>query len=194
MPISLSQIPAGFRIPLYYVEVDPSKAGLPINRLPALLVGIKLATGTAAVNVPLPISSQAQADASFGPGSHLARMFAAYFANNFTQETWGLPIAEGTTAAAGSITVSSPPTAAGTLHLYIAGRHVPVAVQANDTVGTVATSIGAAITADTNLPVVKGTVSAGLCPVTCKWKGTSGNDIIMSDNFYGPTGGELMPT
>src|SRR5215831_10468458 len=148
MPVSFSQIPAGWRIPLYYVEVDPSKAGSSIIRLPALLAGIKLAAGTAVQDVPLPIASQAQADAAFGQGSQLANMFTAFFANNFSQEVWGLPVAEGTTAAAGSITVASPPTAAGTLDLYIAGIHVPVGVQAGDTVSVVATAIGAAIAAN----------------------------------------------
>src|SRR5580765_1849271 len=53
MPISFSQIPADLKIPLYWVEVDPSKAGLPVLYQPSLLVGImKAATkkvGTAAV-------------------------------------------------------------------------------------------------------------------------------------------------
>jgi phage tail sheath gpL-like len=40
MPISFSQIPADLKIPLYWVEVDPSKAGLPVLYQPSLLVGI----------------------------------------------------------------------------------------------------------------------------------------------------------
>ena len=43
MPISFSNIPATWRVPLYWVEVDPSKAGFPVNRQAALLVGTKLA-------------------------------------------------------------------------------------------------------------------------------------------------------
>jgi len=194
MPVSFNNIPAGWRIPLYYVEVDPSKAGSSIIRMPALLVGIKLTAGTAAQDVPLPIASQAQADAAFGQGSQLAMMFTAFFANNFSQEVWGLPVLEGSTAAAGSITVASPPTAAGTIDLYIAGIHVPVAVQAGDTVSIVATNIGNAIAANPNLPVVKGTVAAGLCPVNVKWKGVSGNDVDITYNYYGAIGGEILPT
>src|SRR5262245_6248125 len=128
MPISFSHIPALWRVPLYYVEVDPSKAGYPVNRLPTLLVGcmnqaVGVWKGTATVDVPIPVASQAQADALFGQGSQLACMFERYFANNWAQETWGLPLAEGSTAATGTITVSTAPTQAGTLHLYIGGRH-----------------------------------------------------------------------
>ena len=193
MPISFSNIPDGFRIPLYYVEIDPSKAGLPINRMPALIVGIKIAAGNAPADVPTPIASQAQADRAFGQGSELSCMTRAFLANNFAQELWCLPVAEGTTAATGTITVATPPTDAGTLHLYIGGYHVPVGVAASDTVAIVAASIKSAIAAMPNLPVVGGTVTAGACPITCKWKGVTGNDIVLSDNYYGRVGGEIMP-
>jgi len=197
MPVSFNNIPAGFRIPLYYVEVDPSKAGFPINRLPTLLVGHMITTagpnkGTALPDVPIPVASQAHADNLFGQGSQLASMFRAYFANNWAQETWGLPMTEGSTSATGTITVSTTPTAAGTLHLYIAGRHVPVPVLATDTTQTVATAIAAAITADKSL-LVSANAATSIVTVTSKGKGTYGNDIKVQDNYYGPTGGEVMP-
>lgn len=197
MPVSFNQIPAGFRIPLYYVEVDPSKAGFPINRLPALLVGHMITTagpnkGTALPDIPVPISSQALADNLFGQGSQLSCMARAYFANNWAQELWALPMTEGSTAATGTITVSTVPTAAGTLHLYVAGRHVPVPVLAGDTTVIVAASIASAITADKSLPV-SAIAATSICTVTCKGKGTYGNDIKLMDNLHGPTGGEIMP-
>jgi phage tail sheath gpL-like len=77
MPISFSRIPSGWKIPLYWAEVDSTKAGLPINRTPTLLTGIKRTAGTAVANIPVPVSSQAQADALFGRGSQLAGMFRA---------------------------------------------------------------------------------------------------------------------
>src|SRR4029077_12898550 len=42
MPISFAQIPANIKVPLYWVEVDPSMAGLPTLNLRALLVGTML--------------------------------------------------------------------------------------------------------------------------------------------------------
>jgi phage tail sheath gpL-like len=194
MPISFSKIPASWRQPLYWVEVDPSKAGSPVNVLPALLVGIQItATATAPVNVAVPIASQAQADYAFGQGSQLAQMFKHYFANNWAGEVYGLPVAEGSAAATGTITVATAPTVAGTLHLYIAGEHVPVAVSATDTVSVVGTAIAAAINANKDLPVTA-SPAGSIVTVTARWKGLAGNDIKMSDNYYGAIGGEIMPT
>ena len=47
------------------------------------------AVGTAVPNVPIPIGSQAMAEEFFGPGSELAQMFRAFYANNFANEVWG---------------------------------------------------------------------------------------------------------
>lgn len=195
MPISFNRIPANWKQPLYWVEVDPSKAGLPINRAPSLLVGVQLTGPTAShatVNVPIPIASQAQADYAFGQGSQLARMFRAYFANNWAGEVWGLPVVEGSTAAAGTITFTSPATAAGTVDLYIGGNNVPVAIASGDSVTTMATTTAAAINANKDLPVTA-SPSAGVVTVTCKGKGVYGNDIKMSDSYYGAIGGEQLP-
>lgn len=196
MPISFDSIPANFRIPLYYVEVDASKAGLPINRLPTVLVGHMVTTGSdpgnAAVNVPLPIASQAMADDAFGAGSMLANMFETYFKNNFAQEVWGIPLAEGSTAATKTITVTAAPTLAGTLHLYIAGRHVPVPIASGDTTSIVAASIATAINALPNLPMTA-SPSSSVVTATVKGKGTYGNGISIIANYYGPTGGDIMP-
>ena len=53
MPISFAQIPSNIKVPLYWVEVDPSMAGLPSLNLRGLLVGTMLAksqkVGTAVV-------------------------------------------------------------------------------------------------------------------------------------------------
>src|SRR4249919_2900676 len=110
MPISFSQIPANWRMPLYWVELDPSKAGLPTFAGRSLLIGLMSATGSALPNVPIALASQAQADALFGQGSMLAGMFRSFFANNWANEVWGLPVAEPTGAAAtGNITVVTAP-------------------------------------------------------------------------------------
>ena len=71
----------------------------PVIRQPSLLVGVMTAPGNATPNVAIAIGSQAQADARFGEGSELSRMFKAFFANNFANEVWGLPMAEGSAAA-----------------------------------------------------------------------------------------------
>ncbi len=192
MPISFSRIPANWRMPLYWVEVDSSKAGLPINRTPTLLVGIKRTASPGVVNVPVPVSSQAQADALFGRGSQLAGMFRAYFANNWASEVWALPVAEGSTAASGTIAFSGTATASGTVHLYIGGRHVTVAVASGDSATTVATAAAAAINADLD-SYVTATPSTGTVTCAVREKGTYGNDIRLTDSYYGAVGGEVLP-
>src|SRR5215472_3473043 len=196
MPISFSQIPSDIKVPLYWVEVDPSKAGLPTLGLRALLVGTMLGPtlASATPDVPIAIGSQAQADAAFGAGSELSRMFKSYYSNNFANEVWGLGMPEpsGGTAATGTITVTSAPTAPGTIHLYISGDHVPVDVGATDTTATVATNIAAAINAMFDLPVAA-TAATSTVTLTTLWKGINGNDITVVVNYDGTIGGEILP-
>jgi phage tail sheath gpL-like len=198
MPISFAQIPSNIKVPLYWVEVDPSMAGLPSLNLKALLVGTMNSDGTAVPDVPIAIGSVATAEAKFGIGSELTRMFTVFFKNNFANEVWAGPVAEpvAATAATGKITVATPPTEAGTIHLYIGGIYVPVNVGATDTVDEVATAIVDACVATTALAVeavVNGTTAAEV-DLTCSFKGINGNDITVMLDYYGQIGGEIEPT
>jgi phage tail sheath gpL-like len=194
MPVSFSQIPAEIKVPLYWVEVDPSKAGLPVLKQPALLVGTMLTIGTAAPDIPLVIGSQAQADDAFGQGSELARMFRAFYANNVSGIVYGLGVVEpvAATAATGTITVATAPTEAGTIHLYIGGTHVPVNVGASDTVNEIHTAISFAINDNPDLPVTS-TGGPTDVTITAVWKGISGDEISVAMNYYGTVGGESTP-
>ena len=204
MPISFNDFPQNWRIPLFWLEVDPSQAGLPVRRQPALIAGQMLTAsagaslaGTATPDVPISVGSLAQAKALFGEGSMLERMFARFFDNAFGQEVWAAPVAEPAAGAKahGVLVVAQPPTDAGTLFLYIAGQQVVVGIAANDNASSVAASIVTAINAMATLPVVAaltGTSSASVT-LTCKWKGSTGNDIYISANYYGAIGGETYP-
>ena len=194
MPISFANIPENIKVPLYWVEVDPSKAGLPTINLRALLVGTKITAGTATPNFAVPIGTQAQADAAFGQGSELARMFRAHFSNNFANEVWGLPVAEpgGAVAASANITVTQQASEAGTIHFYIAGEHVPVNIGATDTSSQIASAINVAINDLDDLPVTS-TVASNIVTLTSVFKGINGNDISVKVNYYGIIGGERLP-
>jgi len=194
MPISFANIPANIKVPLYWVEVDPSMAGLPSINLRALLVGTATTDGVAPHDIPVPISSQAQADRAFGPGSELSRMFKAFFANNFANEVWGLPMAEtvAASAASGPITITQAPTAAGTIHLYISGDKVPVNVSSTDTVDGIAAAIADAINENLALPVTA-VAALGVVTLTSVFKSINANDINVSLNYYGSRGGEQTP-
>ena len=197
MPISFSQIPADWRLPLYWVEVDPSKAGLWTINQPSLLVGIMTSDGVAVPDVAIPVGTQAQADKQFGQGSQLANMFAAFFRNNFANEVWAVPVIEpeAGTAATGTITVTVDPSGheAGTIDLYIAGQHVPVNIGATDTVNDINVAISAQINENFDLPVTS-VGAPTVVTLTCNWLGTSGNDISMLDSYYGRMGSQELPT
>jgi phage tail sheath gpL-like len=204
MPIEFQSFPANWRLPLFWLEVDPSQAGLPVTREPALMVGQMFTAthgtsnaGTATPDVPIAVGTRQHAKALFGEGSMIERMFDKFFANNFAHEVWALPIVEPSAgqAASGVLTVSHAPSDAGTLFLYIAGQQVQVSIAANDTVAAVAASIVTAVNAMATLPVTAALVTTGGAGITltCKWKGATGNDITVTANYYGSVGGETYP-
>lgn len=207
MPIDFNSFPADWRIPLFWLEVDPSMAGLGVYQLQALVVGQMLPTGAGKMNVPLPIGSKAQATAAFGAGSMLEAMFNRFFDNNFATLVWGLPIDDPVGAVAhGTITVNGPATDAGTLYVYIAGQRIMCRVQAGDTAAQIAANLVLAVNAPppiqsinvshiVTLPVKASLAATGGSGVklTCNWPGLTGNDIDLRDNFYGARGGEQFP-
>jgi len=194
VPISFSQIPSDIKVPLYWVEVDPSMAGLPQLGLRALLVGTALTGGDVPLEVPVAVGTQAQADAHWGQGSEMSRMFAAFFANNFSNEVWGCGVPEPVagTASTGTITVTTGPSEAGTIHLYIGGAHIPVNVGATDTPTDIAAAMATAINEVFDLPVAA-VAATGTVTLNCLWKGVNGNDITVGVNYYGTIGGEILP-
>lgn len=284
MPISFAQIPANIKVPLYWVEVDPSMAGLPTLNLRALLVGcmrantkkvstavvaaggtgyvindtitllngvvLTVATvaagavatatimnpgsifiddpvpvnpvaqvstsgigtgatftltwvtvavagaGSAMPNIPVAVGTLAQAEDKFGIGSELARLFRTFFKNNFANEVWAGPVAEppGGTAATGKISVTVPPSEAGTIHFYIGGQHVPVNIGGTDSAIQVALSIVEAIEEHEDLAVSAsiGTPQTDI-NLTALFKGVNGNEIRIETNYYGQIGGEIPP-
>ncbi len=195
MPISFSDIPSNLKVPLYWVEIDPSMAGLPLIIQPSLMVGIMNSEGTAQPNVPIAIGTQAQADIAYGQGSELSRMFVSFFKNNFANEVWGLGVPEPTAgvAATADIVVTTPTTQAGTISLYIGGELVQgINIAASDTADDIASAIADAINAQMDLPV-EAEATTGTVTVTAKWMGISGNDITLVTNYYGSIGGEVTP-
>lgn len=194
MSISFNNIPANLRVPLFYAEMDNSQAGYFTQNKRTLLIGQKLAAGSGAFNTPLLVSSSDQAKQLFGVGSMLARMHEMYRQQDTIGEVWCIAVADAGAgvASTGTITVTGPATAAGTINLYIAGQRVQVGVAAADAANAIATAISAAINAATGLPVTS-TVATNVVTLTCRWKGLTGNDIQITDSFRGQAGGEVLP-
>ena len=197
MAVSFNYIPAGngVRVPLFYAEMDNSQANIPSTSLRTLLIGQKLAAGTATVATPYIVGTTSQAVGLFGRASMLARMYAIYRQSDPTGEVWCMAAADAGAgvAATGTITVTGPATAAGTINIYIGGQVVQVAVGSTDVANTIATNISAAINLVLDLPVTA-SPTTNVVTLTCRWKGPTGNDIAISDSYRGSAGGEALPT
>jgi phage tail sheath gpL-like len=184
--ISFNSVPAALRYPGAYIEIDGSQAGLGGDIPAVLLVGQKLASGTAPVGEITQLSGVQDAINKAGPGSMLAQMAARYRAIDPTLDIYMLPYADNAAGvqATGTLTVTAAPTAAGTLALYIAGKLVSVGINLGMTAAQVATAIAAAITAaGTDIPVTAA-AAAAVVTLTARHKGTCGNAIDIRLNFY----------
>lgn len=191
--ISFNQIPVSLRVPGAYVEFDSSRAGGGLPAMPnrVLVIGQMLAAGTAPALVPQRVFNSAQAEQLFGKASILARTCRAFKNSDPSSECWAVGVADlpAGTAATGTITVTGPATAAGTIALMIAGQPVPVAVASAATANTIAAAIGAAVNAAATLPVTAA-VEAAVVTLTARHKGTAGNDIDIRHSYYQ---GEALP-
>ena len=187
MTITFSEIPDALRYPGAYIEIDGSQAGLG-NDLPiVLLVGQKLATGTAPAGEIVRVSGVPDAIAKAGAGSMLAQMAAAYREADETFDLFLLPYADNPAgvAATGTLTVSSAATDAGTLYIYIAQRAISVGITVGMTPAQIATAIAAAITAKGLSVPVTAVAAASVVTLTARHKGTCGNAIDLRLNLYG---------
>ncbi len=188
MTVSFDFIPATVRVPGAYAEFDNSRALrglLPTVAHRILVLGQRLAAGTVAAEIPTQILTAAQAAEAFGRGSMLHRMFGAIEANNgFTRtDVIALDDAVAGVAATGSLAITGPASAAGTLAVYIGGRRVRVAVAAADDANSVAAALAGAINADLDLPVTAAAVLADV-NLTARHKGENGNDIDLRLNYF----------
>lgn len=198
MTVPFKNIPANIRVPLFYAEVDPSFANASQQTKRALLIGQKTAAGTGVADTPVIMQSVSDAKAIAGQGSVLAHMAETYRLGDPFGEVWLLPVADAgaAVAASGSINTTTPPSAAGTLYLYIAGQLVTLACTGSQTAAQIATALAAAINAINDLPVtaaVDGVVTSKV-NLTAKNLGAVGNDIDIRFNYRGASGGEVFPT
>lgn len=186
MAISFNQIPGNLRVPLAYAEFDNSGAvkGTPVLEWRILVVGQKEATATGLSLTPTLITSADQATELWGQGSMLASMFRSIKRANTFVETWGLAVddaPEGVTAT-GSITLSGQCTTTGIINLYIGGVRLRCQSIAGEALIATAQRLVASINANGELPVRASSVE-GVVTLTCKWKGSTGNDIDLRVNY-----------
>lgn len=193
MSPSFNQVPSNLRIPFVAVEFDGSKAqqGPALLSYKALIIGQKLAGGTAVADTLVKVTSVDQVIVLAGRGSLLHRQALAWFDNNKFTETWiGVLADDGAgVAATGTLLVNSAATAAGTIALYLGGERLTIGVNAADTAAAIATAIAAAVNAAPDLPVTAAAVGA-LVTFTFRHKGLAGNSYDIRVSFRD---GEALP-
>ena len=194
MSISFSEVPADNLVPMFMTEFDNSNAAkggaMPWKNL---LIGQALSANSANTGTLKLITSDEQADALYGAGSQIARMIRAFRKNTRNSELWALAVADGTTAAEGSIAVSFSGSASvapksGAIRLMIGGQSVNADVVAGKTAAQVATAIVEAINANQQLPVtadnIVSTNPTATVTLTAKNSGTCGQGIDIRYNHY----------
>ena len=188
MAVSFDEVPQNALVPFSYIEISPQRAGTGALEFRSLLIGQRLAAGSAAAEVPIQVGSAVQARTLFGAGSMLALMCEAFRRQNENGQLWAVPLDDAAGSAQGTttVTVTGAATAAGTIALYIAGRRVAVPISGATAVNAVATAIATAVQAaggGTNgvLPVVA-TVTSAVVTLTNRNGGLS-SDIDVRDSF-----------
>jgi phage tail sheath gpL-like len=144
MPVLFNQIPANLRVPLFYAEVNAGQSPFQ-GPSRTLLMGQRLASGSAPAGAPVRLDGDEQALA--GAGSQLAEMALWARQNHPFGEIWLMPLADPAgVAATFTITVAVGILGSqGTASVYINGEKVSVAVGVTDTNATVAAALSAAI-------------------------------------------------
>ncbi|NDP59576.1 MAG: phage tail protein [Oxalobacteraceae bacterium] len=189
--VSFREIPADVLVPGQYIEIDGSRAdsGTPPIPRKIVIIGQKLAAGTAATLVPteVPVATVDQVTQLGGRGSLLAQMavevFKAHPYGKFSMIAVDDLLAG--VAASGSITATGPAENSGTIPLYIDGTLVQVGVTKGDSAIQIAANIAAQINANPDLPL-----SVPVAPITAvvalvaRHKGEVGNDLDVRHSFY----------
>ena len=184
--ITFNEVPSNAAASAVFVEQEPvSRIGaLPLIPHRLLLVGQYNTGKTPTANVPQLLLDEADAWDRYGRGSLLALQYkAAFAATRGAVPIYALPLADAGAAvkATGTIALTGPATANGTLAVYVGGVRVPVAVSAADTATEVGDALAAAVNANLDLPVTAANVT-GTVTFTVRWGGAAGNQIKLEVN------------
>lgn len=193
MTVQFNNIPANLRVPLFYAEINAGQSPYSgPSRL--LLIGQKLAAGSAVLNTPIRLDGNEEG--LLGEGSMLAEMAIWARQNHPFGEIWLLPIDDPSgVAQTFTVTVASGIAGkTGTAVLYVAGERIEVAVTATDDEADVAANLASAIGEGyvkfgrpLSFPVTA-SVATNVVTLTARHKGTLGAKISIEKNLVGDEG------
>lgn len=190
-----NEITNNIRLPFSYVEFDATKAdrGLSSMTYNGLVVGQMSSSGTGTPLTIYNVTSEAQGQNLFGPGSMAAAMCTAWLKANTVTKLYALGVSdlEEGTAAQGSVSFSGTVTSAAPIYLYVGGQAVVIGTSLGVSGVDVTNSAVTAINSASYLPVTaaKTDISETSAKVvlTAKHKGLAGNDIDLRLSYYEET-------
>lgn len=189
---------SGTREPFFAVDFDNTLANTAGGELvyTALIIGQRTAAaaalpGAPAANTLHRVTSEGDVVAVAGRGSILHRQAIAWYASNRQTELYiGLLDDDGGgTAATGTITVTGPATASGTIAYYLGGVRRTVAVNIDDSADDIAAAINADIALALDSPITS-TVLANVVTTEFVHAGEVGNAFDIRHSF---NDGEALP-
>lgn len=179
---------SSWMIPGVYIKLDLTGNGANLNNISkrALLVGYKLAAGSAPQDTPVLITGQSDANGKLGQGSELARLYAAFVSQvgGGQADVYALPIVEPAagTAATRTITFAGTAAAADSVELWICGYHCSTPIANADTATAIGSNVAASINALKDIPVTAA-AATGTVTLTYRHKGVSGEDLPIICNI-----------
>jgi phage tail sheath gpL-like len=186
MAVTFNQISTTNRVPGPQVEVDGSRANASRVAEPhrALIIGIRLSTGTATEGQIKDIRGALDGDAFFGSKSQLAAMTRAYKRVNRKARVQAMALDEdsGGTAAVGTLPITGTATESKTAVLRIGDQRISIAVTSGDSATVFATALDVAINALERLMFTSTRSTASLA-ITCRHKGLIGNSVTMEFEY-----------
>lgn len=193
--IPFKNIPTNLRTPLFYAEVDNSRANTATEIQRTLILGQKTTAGSGTADTVALCSGSSDAATLAGVNSMLARHVADYRQNDTAGELWIGILADdaGGTQATGTVTFGGTPTANGSFFFYLGGVRYVLPVLTTSTSAQLATALAALVNADLTCPFTAAAATA-VVTFTADNKGPLGNDYPMVVSFFGLPGGEpLVP-
>ena len=181
MSVPFLQLPINLRLPGIYSEIDASRAGAFSQRFRAHITAQKLSTGVATVDVPVLVTAR-NADQLFGIGSMAAFMAKKFRERNAWTPLYVTPIADNGAgvAASGTVNFGGSSAVQGTLYFYVGGKRLVISAP-GWAAAQLAASLRDAINAEPSL-LVTATASSTTTTITCRHKGTIGNQIDLRWN------------
>lgn len=191
----VTSTPSNLRRPGAYSEFLFQQAGQSLVPLPlrAVVVAEKTSAGTAAIETPVQVFDEADADTKGGLGALGAilcrKAFEQAKLSGASPEVWLCPIAEpgGGTATQETVTITVTTATAGTLIFTVAGRPAIVGVSAGDAQNAIASAVKSALDAMKSTIPFTASVAANVVTLVHTTKGVNGNDAAFA-NVQAPAG------